>query len=307
VFFAEGGRYLEFFSGDLGPFSGTYPGLYVGEYDWEDAMRRASAATSAGLNSIYSDWRLPSRDELRYLYQVKNLGGPQSGTYWSSSGYYGGAAVSIDFDTGLEKYQAVSYKNKVRPVRGGYATTPTTTTTTTTTTVSLRCAQGLECRVGDIGPGGGTVFYVADSTFASPGSDCASSCRYLEAAPAPSGGDPKLPWGRWWAKTRFGIGSGMANTVAIIKDNGLWAGAAIFADDYVNGGKNDWHLPSGEELWELSDQTRRGNVSGLAADIYWSSTYTDNGFAAKFVDFRDGDSWHTGLHNYFRVRPVRAF
>jgi len=103
----------------------------------------------------------------------------------------------------------------------------------------------------------------------------------------------------------------MANTVAIIKDNGSFAEAAIFADEYVNGGKNDWHLPSGEELFELHWQTSRGNVSGLAADIYWSSTDTDNGFAAKYYNFGNGNTWkagwNTGKHNYFRVRPVRAF
>ena len=307
MFIAEGGRYLEFGWSDLSSQSSLYPG----NYDWVDALRRASGSRSGG----YSDWRLPSPYELEYLYQVRFLGGPQSGTYWSSSAF-GGTAVSFDFSTGLEKYQAVYYRNKVRLVRGGYATTPTTTTTTTT--VSLRCAQGLECRVGDIGPGGGTVFYVAYSTFASPGSDCASSCRYLEVAPAPasSWGDPKLPWGNpeppqgRLAKTDFYIGSGMANTAAIIWYNGSVAEAAIFADEYVNGGKNDWHLPSYEELMKLYDQTRRGNVSGLDGK-YWSSTrstFDTIGIAARFLDFRDGNFYaRASLDESLGVRPVRAF
>jgi len=38
--------------------------------------------------------------------------------------------------------------------------------------------------VGERGPGGGIVFYVASQTFSSPGSACGSSCRYLEVAPS---------------------------------------------------------------------------------------------------------------------------
>lgn len=55
---------------------------------------------------------------------------------------------------------------------------------TTTTTVTSTCALGDVCKVGDIGPGGGVVFYVHPdgATFSSPGSDCASNCKYLEVA-----------------------------------------------------------------------------------------------------------------------------
>ena len=55
---------------------------------------------------------------------------------------------------------------------------------TTTTTVTSACALGDVCKVGDIGPGGGVVFYVhpGGATFSSPGSDCASNCKYLEVA-----------------------------------------------------------------------------------------------------------------------------
>jgi hypothetical protein len=39
--------------------------------------------------------------------------------------------------------------------------------------------------VGDVGPGGGIVFYVhQNGTFASTGSDCGANCKYLEFAPA---------------------------------------------------------------------------------------------------------------------------
>ena len=53
----------------------------------------------------------------------------------------------------------------------------------TTTTVALTCATGGTCDVGDTGPGGGIVFYVSATNFASTGSDCNTACKYLEAAP----------------------------------------------------------------------------------------------------------------------------
>ena len=51
--------------------------------------------------------------------------------------------------------------------------------------------------MGDTGPGGGIVFYVAASNFTSTGSTCNTTCRYLEAAPNTwSGGssDPTRSW-----------------------------------------------------------------------------------------------------------------
>jgi hypothetical protein len=63
--------------------------------------------------------------------------------------------------------------------------TVTNAATVTSTTVALTCATGGTCAVGDTGPGGGKVFYVRASggTFTSTGSDCNTTCKYLEAAP----------------------------------------------------------------------------------------------------------------------------
>ena len=69
------------------------------------------------------------------------------------------------------------------------AATPTSTvtatsTTTTTPTAPTTCATGATCIVGDRGPGGGIVFYVSAANFASAGSACSLTCKYLEVAPA---------------------------------------------------------------------------------------------------------------------------
>ena len=57
------------------------------------------------------------------------------------------------------------------------------TTATFTLTVVRTCANGGDCIVGNTGPGGGIVFYVSAANFTSTGSDCNTTCKYLEAAP----------------------------------------------------------------------------------------------------------------------------
>jgi hypothetical protein len=127
--------------------------------------------------------------------------------------------------------------------------------------------------IGDVGPGGGIVFFVAPEQFESAGSDCATQCRYLEVAPSDSevirtwssGTNqaillPPAPDERWV----LGIGSGMANTKRIVDQPGNEPGssAAAYAHEYENNGKTDWHLPSLLELNELCKYARQQNDDG---------------------------------------------
>jgi len=178
-------------------------------------------------------------------------------------------------------------------------------------------------KVGDVGPGGGIVIYVARQMFASPGSDCASSCRYLEAAPRPVGGDP---WLRWapdeypWTnlfksyQTGTGIGSGMTNTIAILEQGGSSGTAADYAYGYVNGGKTDWHLPSKDELNEF--WKARYLVRATLGEDYWSSSQgrdNHNSWIQYFAIVEkppfplDGKQTDVTKTNELPVRPVRAF
>jgi hypothetical protein len=54
----------------------------------------------------YSDWFLPSRDELDFMYKnlkQKNLGGFSSGWYWSSSQYSESSAYCQNFGDGRQE------------------------------------------------------------------------------------------------------------------------------------------------------------------------------------------------------------
>jgi len=190
--------------------------------------------------------------------------------------------------------------------------------TTTTTKKALSCASGGACRLGDTGPGGGIVFYVGSSTFASLGSDCATACRYLEAAPSPRRwlGDVDLAWtpslkSRTTGAVGTSIGSGYQNTARLFnqyvqEDAPL---AATYALRYSNRGKTDWHLPSRDELVELF--LRSDLVGDLSYDVYWSSTEDDYWRAINmdFTKYRNesGTSWSSYKWNEYLVRPVRAF
>lgn len=167
-------------------------------------------------------------------------------------------------------------------------------------------------KVGQVGPGGGIVFYVSAAPFASPGSDCANSCRYLEAAPA--AGEVKLSWASFEnssvsvpAAAASSIGSGMSNSTAIQAQPGNTASnsAAVYALDYVNGGKSDWHLPSKGELDELYVSRK---IVGFVNDGYyhWSSTENDI-VGAKSRGLVYGDDRSITKSTSLKVRPLRAF
>ena len=188
---------------------------------------------------------------------------------------------------------------------------PTTTTTvapTTTTTVALTCAMGGACVEGDTGPGGGIVFYVADST--------QSWGRYLEAAcvgwsDGTCGGDdstdPTAEWGCYatgiTGADGTAIGTGEQNTNDIVTGCGTAGIAAKIALNLVLGGQDDWFLPSIDELRYMYPQ--RAAIGGLAVRSYWSSSELDS--TAWFYSFEYGYQAGFTKGTYIPLRPVRAF
>ena len=186
----------------------------------------------------------------------------------------------------------------------------TTTTTTTTTTIPRTCAQGGRCSVGDIGPGGGIIFY-APSTNQTWG-------QALEAAPQSKVWnsqelDPKAKWGCKGvaipAARGRNVGEGLKNTLAIIKDCPTSGIAAKLAESLSFGGKDDWFLPSLEETILLHGA--REIVPGLFGAVYWTSTEwdsneaSDRAFAVGFTS----PTWPiyaNGFKDYeLYVRPIR--
>jgi hypothetical protein len=163
------------------------------------------------------------------------------------------------------------------------------------------CAKGGKCALGDVGPGGGKVFYVSTTFFVSTGSACDSQCLYMEAAPKDIG------WFEWcsdvakfFGVTQSSIGAGMSNTMNAAAS--CSSGAIRKAADFKYGNKSDWFLPSKDELSELL----RSQLLGEFEDYYYSSS-TEADFEAAWLQ------WPTGYGQFVLkevpsiVRPVRAF
>ena len=208
----------------------------------------------------------------------------------------------------------------------------TTTTTSTTSPATAACASGGACAIGEIGPGGGKVFYVSLTNFASPGSACGSACKYLEVAPigwylsANTGGqtecqypgsstvDPRCVWSSNTSDasgaTGTAIGAGYANTSVMIALVGIPGKAGTIARAFRGGGKNDWSLPSKDELNEMY---RQRQIASFASDWYWSSSETGALFG-WVQSFKDGTNWDSDGAQFdyskqgsLNVRPMRAF
>ena len=195
------------------------------------------------------------------------------------------------------------------------------------------CSKGaLEavCRVGDIGPGGGIVFYDAGKKEAWG--------RYLEIAPEQCEG-VRIPWRPDGnskivyrrsrveppAKMRIAakaIGTGKKNTTAIREALGPGDYAAKWADDLVCGGLDDWFLPSKDELDVAYNRLAQNRIGGQNTPVgsfnkgyYWTSTDYNNktAWTQYFMDGQQFDRVQTLSGNRqppanpFRIRAVRSF
>jgi len=159
--------------------------------------------------------------------------------------------------------------------------------------------------VGDVGPGGGIVFYDAGTT--------KTWGRYLEAAPTDyqvNGLRDRLGWGCYMVLkniTATAIGTGKANTAEILDLCDEPSIAARVAADYRGGGKSDWFLPSKDELNLM--YTNRVAIGGFSSVYYWSSSEYDAKFVSathfEWKSDEDGDDY--GKLSRAFMRPVRAF
>jgi len=200
----------------------------------------------------------------------------------------------------------------------------------------LRSCQRInDCNVtvdiGDTGPGGGIIFFICEIGFLM--TDDNTIAHYLEAAPQNNINIFMQNTYRWasdifipsypfeenisthsaWKDipgTGTAIGTGRKNTALILMiDN--QAPAAISCKNISNAGKNDWFLPSIDELNQLYQ--KRDFISGLDDFFrgYWSSTqFSSNSAMAQ--DFKNGHIYGTYDGGYFKwndefVRAIRAF
>jgi hypothetical protein len=155
--------------------------------------------------------------------------------------------------------------------------------------------------IGDTGPGGGVVFYRSATIFG-------DGWHYLEAAPE------NISETKAWSSSEhtstsiagakgMAIGTGKANTDAILVTDAN-APAAQARADYNTVGKDDWFLPSKDELKEMYKQ--KSKITGITSNYYWSSSEVrgDVAWGQGFLfGLRDGEYKSVAA----KVRAVRAF
>ena len=168
----------------------------------------------------------------------------------------------------------------------------------------VNSCPGLSYAIGETGPAGGTVFYVTDATGA----------HGLEVSPSDVG-----TAGNGWGcgstvstilGTNTVIGTGSANTTAILTGCSQDGTAAKIAHDYSLNGYNDWYLPSKDELALLYSKKTIAGV--FVVDTYYWSSSERSSFEGWLQNFTTGDQTFTyksfNLNsNLYPVRAIRSF
>jgi hypothetical protein len=176
--------------------------------------------------------------------------------------------------------------------------------------------------LGETGPGGGKIFYVAPTSAGftvqgytgATGSFATYTAYYLEAAPADMPGSFAWASSAWTTTDIYlysgtgetagsAIGTGRKNTAFILFMDAT-APAAYACKNY-NVAPYDWFLPSFDELKALYDQ--RVSAGNTINDFYWSSTQqgAQGAYYRRFDNGTSGNNVKYGTAP--RVRPIRAF
>ena len=158
------------------------------------------------------------------------------------------------------------------------------------------CATCSACAVGDTGPGGGKVFYIASGVcYEAPTSDQSTVIR-------------KYKWGCYGTEISgadgTAIGTGYQNTQAILAGCEERPIASSVCSSLTLGGKSDWFLPSKDELNQMYIQ--RSVIGGFSSNDYWSSSqFSSNNAWLQY--FGNGLQYGYIKDNSSRVRCSRSF
>jgi hypothetical protein len=171
----------------------------------------------------------------------------------------------------------------------------------------------LTYKIGDTGPAGGIVFYDKGNT--------SGGWRYLEAAPVSTEARSLL-----WSVSPFNagakgieLGDGKLNTQKIIDASvqiAINAPAARYCDRLVQGGYDDWYLPSQKELGLMYMNLKVDGIGVFGDGWYWSSSeVTTRGYAEhdvwsqNFGNGKQSDRDHNSqkINSAHSVRAIRQF
>lgn len=102
------------------------------------------------------------------------------------------------------------------------------------------------------------------------------------------------------------VGTGNANTIAIVSKLGAGNYAAKLCYDLVLNGYSDWYLPSKDELNEL--YINKAVIGGFSSFAYWSSTeYTGGCAQGQAFNIYGDQFFNLSKSAAYHVRAVRSF
>jgi hypothetical protein len=183
-------------------------------------------------------------------------------------------------------------------IRGFGGTAYTITYTASGLTTATQSVTPTALIVGDTGPGGGKIFYVATSAGFNCGPATTEKCYYLETAPTTGTNLWTDAQYRWSGNTTVeigatargtAIGTGYANTLAIVgQSDGGNAATRAGTISRAYGGPNslsDWFLPSVDELNQMCKWARGitgGDLITLTTRCTGGTSNTELGFVQGF-------------------------
>ena len=168
--------------------------------------------------------------------------------------------------------------------------------------VSYSCAEGGPCQIGDTGPGGGTIIYVAASPFTCA-PDRGSQCHYLEAL-TPQGPEGLCPPTYASQLRPFnGIGLGSQNTYMAKNCEGQLLAKVM---NMTDGGKDDWFVPSKDEMQLALDNN---SLFAFGRRRYYSSSSKGSNSGTAYSVYADTGYWYDnyGAASVQYVLPMRSF
>lgn len=325
IFYKSGNNYLECASTDqsTGWAWSNVTGTTCGATGTTIGTGQANTTAIIGQSGGANDWFLPSRNELYEMYlelKAYGVGGFSNDWYFSSSEENASRAYARRFTDSFEAIWDKTSSLRVRACRRFASTT----------SYSLR----------DTGPAGGLIFYKDNLG--------GGSYDYLEA------GSLDISTGQTWSNITDAIcgasgttiGTGQANTTAIITQSGHTNSCAKICNDYddshthtssaaklcddlittgykepygalynwyaVNKKFDDWYLPSLDELQSMYDELHLYGLGNFNTSTggYWSSSEGNTLPAtyAQVIDFSDGSLWQQTKSSIgISIRACRSF
>lgn len=179
--------------------------------------------------------------------------------------------------------------------------------------MSFCFAQEKSYSIGDIGPGGGIVFYKDSSGFlVEDGNGGSSVCHYLEVSKEDLGCVTWSPKSDYLIKgsDRYGIGEGKVSTVEILRGSAAKLdsenSAAYLCSKYKTSTTKagDWFLPTTDELRMLFKNLTLEKIGITNTEFYWSSS--QEGFGKAWAR-KNKTSTIDSKSKRFMVRAVHAF